>query len=93
MSRYCKHGADPRDCHECPSQRTVQVPSDAAAGSARLLAALLKPTIDMMREAGISRMACGREKSFVLQMESGEVITIDPPNAKCAGTDASEKTL
>jgi len=47
----------------------------------RLLAALLKPTIEMMQAAGIARMACGRDKSFVLQMESGATVTIDPPKA------------
>lgn len=28
MSRYCKHGADPRNCYECPSQREALEPSD-----------------------------------------------------------------
>ncbi len=27
MSRYCKHGIDPRNCSECPSQRTALEPS------------------------------------------------------------------
>lgn len=48
----------------------------------RLIAALLKPTIDMMRAAGIARMSCGKNKSFVVQMESGEVIDIEAPTSK-----------
>ena len=36
--------------------------------------------IEMMHRAGISRMACGRDKSFVLQMEAGDVIEVAAPN-------------
>lgn len=60
-------------------QQQTSSRSDVSACSRRLLAALLKPTIDMMQEAGISRMSCGHDKSFVLQMEDGKVITIDQP--------------
>lgn len=48
----------------------------------RLLSALLQPTIEMMIRAGITRMSCGKDKGFVLQMESGEVIEVDSPTPK-----------
>jgi len=48
----------------------------------RLLSALLHPTIEMMIRAGISRMSCSKDKGFVLQMESGEVIEVDSPTPK-----------
>lgn len=48
----------------------------------RLLAALLAPTVTMMRSAGIARMACDHEKGFVLQMEDGTVIEIPTPNVR-----------
>ena len=50
------------------------------AAKERLLAALLSPTIAMMQSAGIARMACSNGKDFVLQMETGEVITVAAPN-------------
>lgn len=36
MSRYYKHGADPRDCAECPSQRTHTIPESHANNLERI---------------------------------------------------------
>lgn len=44
----------------------------------RLLAALLAPTLDVMKRAGIARMGIYQDGSIVLQMEAGGVVTIDP---------------
>ena len=65
------------------SQKWTKAHQDAAAEIAareRLLSALLQPTIEMMLRSGIARMSCGRDKGFVLQMETGEVIEIAAPN-------------
>jgi hypothetical protein len=40
----------------------------------RVIAALLTPTIEAMRQAGISRLGIERDKSILLQMDDGEVI-------------------
>lgn len=65
------------------SQKWTREHKDAAAeieARERLLSALLQPTIEMMLRSGIARMSCGKDKGFVLQMETGEVIEVAAPN-------------
>lgn len=52
----------------------------------RLLGALLQPTIDMMLNAGISRMTVARDKSVVIQMEAGETITLETIESSLRGS-------
>lgn len=51
----------------------------------RLLATLLEPTVEMMKRAGIKRVTIERDKGLVLQLESGEVVSIERPYDAPAG--------
>lgn len=48
----------------------------------RLLAALLTPTLEVMKRAGIARMGIYQDGSIVLQMEAGGVVTIEPQSTR-----------
>lgn len=72
-----------------PKKKTSKTDSAPAVDRAapcsdleRVIAALLTPTIEAMRQAGIARIGIERDKSILLQMDSAEVI--GPINAHAA---------